>query len=208
MARVHLFADESGNLDFSGKGSRYFILTSITVADFRIGDHLLTLRRDMGWRDIPLSDALHATTDAQSVRDEVFAMLADHEFRVDATVLEKANAHLHLRQDEVRFYRTAWYLHMKYIAPRIVRPDDELFVVGASLGSRKQRDLFRDAISDVVWQTTRTTIFKTAAWAAACEPCLQVADYCSWAIQRKWERDDLRSYVLIRDKIATEFQAF
>jgi len=25
----------------------------------------------------------------------------------------------------------------------------------------------------------------------------KVADYCAWAIQRKWERDDLRSYELI-----------
>jgi hypothetical protein len=27
------------------------------------------------------------------------------------------------------------------------------------------------------------------------DPCLQVADYCTWAIQRKWERGDERSHV-------------
>lgn len=36
------------------------------------------------------------------------------------------------------------------------------------------------------------------------EPCLVVADYCTWAIQRKWERNDARSQILLADKIASE----
>jgi hypothetical protein len=36
------------------------------------------------------------------------------------------------------------------------------------------------------------------------EPCLVVADYCTWAIQRKWERHDARSQSLLHDKIASE----
>ena len=31
-----------------------------------------------------------------------------------------------------------------------------------------------------------------------------VADYCTWAIQRKWERDDNRSQILLQDKIFSE----
>ncbi|HEY5286242.1 MAG TPA: hypothetical protein VIJ50_03970 [Solirubrobacteraceae bacterium] len=38
------------------------------------------------------------------------------------------------------------------------------------------------------------------------EPCLVVADYCTWAIQRRWEREDQRSHELIADKIASEVQ--
>ena len=36
---------------------------------------------------------------------------------------------------------------------------------------------------------------------------LQVADYCAWALHRKWEREppDTRSYTQIRNKIATEY---
>lgn len=40
---------------------------------------------------------------------------------------------------------------------------------------------------------------------ASADPCLQVADYCAWAIQRKWERDDPRSYDLISDRITYEY---
>jgi hypothetical protein len=45
---------------------------------------------------------------------------------------------------------------------------------------------------------------KVAYWPAPSDPCLQVTDYCCWAIQRKWERKDDRSFDLIRHFIAKE----
>ena len=42
------------------------------------------------------------------------------------------------------------------------------------------------------------------------DPCLQVADYCAWAIQRRWEsgKQDIRSYDLIKDRITYEYDLF
>lgn len=40
------------------------------------------------------------------------------------------------------------------------------------------------------------------------DPCLQIADYCTWAIQRQWERNDTRSTDLIKDKIKTQFDVW
>jgi hypothetical protein len=34
---------------------------------------------------------------------------------------------------------------------------------------------------------------------------LQVADYCNWAIYRKWTNGDVRSYDIIKDAIRGEF---
>ncbi|MGH2535317.1 MAG: DUF3800 domain-containing protein [Thermomicrobiales bacterium] len=210
MARKYVFADESGNFDFSRQPSatRYFILTSITMDHCDVGNALLELRREMAWSGIQLRGEFHATEDDQAIRNEVFKLLESIDFRVDATILEKPKAQPHLQQDEMRFYKTAWYQHMKQVAPLIATAEDELLVVGASLGTKKKRRLFSEAIADVVQQTSPSPHFYTAAWSAACEPCLQVADYCSWAIQRKWERNDTRSYDLIREKIRTEFDVF
>jgi hypothetical protein len=33
---------------------------------------------------------------------------------------------------------------------------------------------------------------------------VQVADSCAWAIERKWERGDSRSFDLIKDRITSE----
>jgi hypothetical protein len=40
--------------------------------------------------------------------------------------------------------------------------------------------------------------------ANASDPCLWAADYCTWAIQRKWERRDERAYELIAAAVASE----
>ena len=61
---------------------------------------------------------------------------------------------------------------------------------------------------DVMQQTINHQIWATAFPRAMAEPCLQVADYCAWAIQRKWERNDTRSYDKIRNKIRREYDLF
>jgi hypothetical protein len=210
MGRRYVFADESGNFDFSRNAgaSKYFILTTIVLHDCSVGQSLLELRRELAWEGLGLNNEFHATTDLQVVRDRVFAAIVPHHLRVDATILEKSKASPSIRATDDRFYKMAWYLHMKYVGPQIVSPSDELLVVGASLGTRKRRALFHSAVDDVVRQVSPTIEFRVASWDGVSDPCLQVADYCAWAIQRKWELDDLRSYSLIRGKISSEFAPF
>ncbi len=142
------------------------------------------------------------------MRDQVFALLAKHEFRIDATIYDKPKTQPHLQADTERFYKTAWFNHMGFVAPRIVKSTDELMVVGASLGTKKRRKYFQDALDDVVNQVSPSTTCRSAFWAAGSDPCLQIADYCCWAIQRKWERGDMRSHNLIKDKIKSEYDFF
>ena len=208
MGRVHLFADESGNLDFSPAGSRYFILTTIAVDGFALGDALLNLRRELSWEGVDLTGPFHATEDAQVVRDRVFAVIREFELRIDATIFEKAKTNARLRSEEVWFYEETWHQHLKFVAPQVLVQQEELFVVSATLGTRGKRAQFRQAVQDAVAARSEGRIAKTVAWDASCEPCLQAADYCCWAIQRKWERGDHRSYDLISDKIESELDVF
>lgn len=207
MSRRYVFVDEAGNFDFTSKGSAYFILTSVALDDCAIGDELLALRRELVWRGTALSHALHAAEDRQAVRDEVFTLINRHSFRIDCTIFDKSLVDPEHKQPEA-FYRLAWYLHMKYVAPQLATADDELLVVGASLATRRKQELVAASISDVLRETTQCATLKSAYWPAATDPCLQIADYCCWAVQRKWERDDERSYRLIRDKLWTEHVPF
>jgi hypothetical protein len=111
-------------------------------------------------------------------------------------------------RNEHAFYKMAWYLHFKYVAPRIARRSDRLFVAAASLGTKKKRGAFHSAVDDVVRQVSPCRSHRVAFWPAASDPCLQVADYCTWAIQRAWERGDDRSRVLIEAKIVSEFNVW
>lgn len=208
MADRYVFADEAGNFDFSrGPGaSRYFILCTVTSAHCRIGDALLSLRRDLGWRGLHLDRVFHATEDPQPVRDEVFSLLADMDCRIDATILEKSKAQAHLK-DQARLYKMAWYLHFKQLAWHM-SSSDRLFVAASSLGTKKARHALHAAVDEVVLQLSPCSSHRVAFWPADSDPCLQVADYCTWAIQRKWEREDERSHALIAAKIRTEFDVW
>ena len=207
--RKYVFADEAGNFDFSTKNgaSQFFILTTVTADSPDVGDDLLTLRRDPAWDGIALESSFHATEDAQAVRDQVFGVLVDHDFRIDTTILEKRKTIQRLAEDNERFYKTAWFLHFKHVAPRISATSTELLVIAAQIGTKKRRKSIRLAIEDVVDQSTMCK-WEVAFWPAESDPCLQVADCCCWAIQRKYERSDTRSYDLIKDKTKTEFQPF
>jgi hypothetical protein len=59
-----------------------------------------------------------------------------------------------------------------------------------------------------VQQVSPTAIFHNAFWPAVSDPCLQIADYATWAIQRKYEMGDTHAYDQIDAKIKTEFEPF
>lgn len=202
----YLFADEAGNFDFSPNGSKYFVVTAISMDSFESGIAMMNLRHRLAHETTELfHDGFHASEDRQSVRDEVFKLLEQQKFSVDAVVLEKAKAFKHLKENENRFYKTAWYLLFKYVAKKSFPSGEKGLVIAGSLGTKKKQKDFQHSISDVVGQYSDTRLVKAAAWSAASHPCLQIADYCCWAIQRRYEKNDDRSFVLIEKKIDTCF---
>ena len=205
--RKYVYADEAGNFDFSNnqRASKYFILTTVLIEDHGIATDLFELRRELAWDGFDLSSGFHATEDRQRVRDAVFETLRQHHFRVDATILEKREVQPRLTVSAMQFYKYAWFYHMRYVAPRVATKQDEMLVVAASVAIKRKKAEFREAIRDVMEQTSTTSSWRNVVWPAASDPCLQIADYCSWAIQRKWERGDDRSYRLIRNRIESEY---
>lgn len=209
MARVYVFGDEAGDLTFKhGSGiSEYFIVGTATMADCSVGERVLDLRRELAWQGMQL-EMFHACEDKQRVRDRVFDVIAQSDVRVDATILHKPKTQPHLANDPLRFYKEAWYLHFKYVTPRVCNSLDDLFVVVSSLQINRKKQAVKQAVEDVVRQASPTAVFHSAFFSAVSDPCLQVADYVTWAIQRQVERDDDRSYNLIRHLIRSEFQPF
>jgi len=176
--------------------------------DCTIGNELLDLKRHLHWDGHEVRDYFHAVDDKQATRDKVFRLIQQHDFRVDVTLLEKSKAVPHLVENEMRFYKQAWYLHLKYLIPRVVAVDDEVFLIAASFGTNAKKSTARAALHDVMIQVASRQKYSVAFWPASTDPCLQVADYCCWAVQRKWESGDERSYILVADRVKTEFDAF
>ena len=207
MSRLYLFADEAGDFSFR-RGhniSRFFVVCTVSMHSCQVGDDLLQLRRKLAWEGAPLGDYFHATVEAQEVRDIVFEHITSYDFSIQATVMEKSKAQRQVRSSQARFYQYGWFYHFCHGMPGVLRSGSEILITAASIGTKKKQGAFRNAVNDVVQQTVRRTPWATTFCPCAADPCLQVADYCTWAIQRKWERDDDRSYALIADRITYEF---
>lgn len=207
MSRLYVFADESGDFTFNNRPniSRFFIVCTVTMESCEVGSYLLGLRRKLAWEGHELGDHFHATTDKQAVRDSVFDAITHHNFQIQTTIMEKCKAQPQTRTSDTRFYKYGWYYHFFHGMQNIVRPYPELHVTAASIGVRKERQTFKGAISDVMSQTIQGKIWSADVFPAGTDPCLQVADYCAWAIMRKWERNDFQSYDIIKDRITYEY---
>ena len=210
--RRHVFADEAGDFAFKRgqNSSRYFLVCVVVFDDCSIGNDLLSLRRELAWEDLPLGEYFHASADKQAVRDRVFAFLKNYDFKIYAQILEKSKAQPQVRTTSVRFYQHAWLYLLRHSMPLIVSSHDELMVTTDSIGQKKGQAVFSLAVEDVLNQTVRLPRdkWRTAFWPAASDPCIQIADYCTWAIQRKWEKGDSRSYDLIRERIVYEYDTW
>jgi hypothetical protein len=209
MPRLFIFADEAGCFNFSRNfgASKYYIICTISCASCsELGSSLLELRRRLVWERAEIGDYFHACEDRQAVRDRVFAVLRTHNFSIQATIMEKSKAYPHIRATNHKFYKYGWFFHFKHAAPKMIQAQTtELQITTASVAVRKAQGVFSAAVNDVVQQVVEGSTYRTNFCPAIADPCLQAADYCTWAIQRRWERNDTRSYDLIKDRIVHEF---
>ncbi|MEX2167092.1 MAG: DUF3800 domain-containing protein [Methyloceanibacter sp.] len=212
MSRLFVFADEAGCFTFNREPnvSRYFILCTVVMDSCAVGTALLDLRRQLAWDGLELGEYFHATKDKQAVRDAVFAEIIKHPFTVQATIMEKSKAQPQVRETKPRFYQYGYFFHFKHGASSQLPHNCEALVTTASLGTRKEKVAFESAVDDVMRQTKRTRKWVADFRPCHADPCLQVADYCAWAIQRKWESPDKNqaSFELIRDRISYEYDLF
>lgn len=204
---MHVFSDEAGDFTFrrGNNISEYFLIATVTMRDCGIGDELQALQRELAWSGRVL-ERFHAVSDRPDVRRLVYDLIAASDIRIDATALHKPKAQPHLTTNPVYFYKMANYLHFKYVVPRVATEADELMVVASSLQIKKKRGAVGTAVHDVVSQVSPTTRYVTAFFRNETDPCLQLADYAAWAIQRKLERNDSTWFDLIEHNITSVFE--
>ncbi|WP_312795524.1 DUF3800 domain-containing protein [Tianweitania sp.] len=209
MTLRFLFADEAGDFEFrTGPNiSKYFIVCTMTVDDCTIGNDLLDLRRKLAWEGLPVASYFHATTDKTVVRERVYDLIlgGDYKFRIQATIMEKRKALPRIRPTQERFFQYGWFYHFKNALLPLLPKGDELLITTASIGTKKGQAVYTSAVNDVVSQHLARDRWKTFFPKSEADPCLQIVDYCTWAIQRKWERGQTEAYDRIAPYIEYEF---
>lgn len=208
---LYLFLDEGGNLDFSLNGTKYFTLTSITKErPFYAFSDLTDLKYDFIEKGVAL-EYFHASEDRQLVRDEVFNIINKHfkNSEIDSLVVEKRKTRPESKK-EIVFYPVLLGALLNIIFKRFKLDNyKKLIIFTDSIPVNKKRETVEKSIKLVLSKVLPKDFeYSILHHSSKSNFDLQIADYCNWAIYRKWDKGDVRSYNLIKKYIKYEFDVF
>lgn len=204
---LYIFLDESGNFDFSSKGSKYYIFTAITKErPFLLNPLLEELKYDLLEFGLEV-EYFHASEDRKPIRSRVYSILADNHERLNiySVIIEKSKVDPEL-QDPVKFYP----IMLGYLVRHVIKSIDltkykEVIVITDSLPNNKHGQTLNKAIKPVLNSMIRNIApYRIMHHSSKSCLSLQVVDYCCYAMFRKYESNDLSYYDLIKGRLCSE----
>lgn len=94
---------------------------------------------------------------------------------------------------------------LRYVLRRLRPGTDRVLVFTDALPLKKHRDSAEKAIKKACRDTLApSTRFESYHHHRSSNAWIQAADYCSWAIFRKWEHGDDRTYNQLRPRLAVK----
>lgn len=211
METLYIFLDEGGNFDFSVTGTNYFTLTSIVrTRPFRLNSLLDDYKYDLLEYGLD-QEYFHCSEDNIHVRRNVFERIVKmlDGFRIDSLIVEKCKTGPALR-DERRFYpKMLGYLLSHVLRREMDSNVQEVIVITDTLPTKKKLKAIEKSVKQTLSEMLPEGIpYRVLHHASKSHYGLQIADYCNWAIYRKWKDGDKQYYERLRTAIASEFDIF
>jgi len=220
---LFLFIDESGNFDFSLRGTKYFILSGLsTYNPIEERDKFCQLKYQLLSEGVD-QEFFHATEDTQAVRDQFFLKIGSlkDDIEVHSVVAEKNKANPVLYYEEYfkkgkiikrvtgdQFYERICRTLLQYVFRRsdFQKAEKIVVVLGAIFTKDKQSLILRTLKKNLKEKFPKS--FEIYFHQAKADINCQMADYFGWAILIKRERKEVRPYELIKGKIKSEYEIF
>ncbi len=190
--RVYVFLDESGNLDFSARGTRYFVLASVSMKrPFQVNDALDGYKYDCIEYGLE-HEGFHCADDNAHVRSRVFDIIGDRleGVEIHSLVVEKSRIASDTRA-EARFYpEMLGTLLRTVLETPLHAAAKEIVVITDTLPLKRRRRAIEKAVKVTLERMLpNSPRHRILHHDSRSHYGLQVADYCCWAIFRKseWE---------------------
>lgn len=209
MSTLHVHIDESGDLSFSPRGSRYYVFAVVWTYDpLPLALSLQQLRVTMlkeGWKEGSKLEKFHGSDDNYQTRERVIrAMLKFSNWKFSAAVVQKNKVHPKECESLGSFYsRFATVpLRLLFRGP-VMNQADNLLIYTDRFPQQCHRQRTEKAIKKACRKELAKELpFHIYHHASSSNSWLQVADYCAYAVARKWEHDDLTYYNQFRNRLS------
>lgn len=215
------FVDESGDTSFYAKRSKRIIVgengcSRVLLMGFvrtrdpqelrrKLSEVRLEISKSKYLKDIPSVQQsilhFHATDDCPEVRKLVFEALERMPFAAQVVVARKVENSFrkYYKADEYKFYDD---IVTKLLKGQLHR-SRENYITFAQRGDKLRQDALATAVSKSVELLPPRNEWKAHIRTSQPlqEPAIQVTDYINWAVQRAYERREMRYFEFVRDKV-------
>jgi len=221
MKSLFIFIDESGNFDFSSKGTKYFILSAVSTLNPLGKERLEEIKYDLMKNGTNL-EYFHASENKQFVRNRVYNFIESLEdIEIDSVIVQKnkTNPSLYIlekkkmskKEKGYKLYIIALRTLLKYIFKRYKNSENinQVIIILSSIFNTNKQDLIKMIIKKYLKQEFPKSFFLYFHECRA-DKNTQIADYCSWAIYKKWTDGEIRPYnsIIKKGKVRSEFDIF
>lgn len=210
---LYIFLDEGGDLNFSKYGTKYFTLSCISkFRPFEAFKELNDLKYDLVESGFAELEYFHASEDRQFVRDKVFDIINKYfkDSIIDSLIIQKNKTHITVQKEE-RFYKDMFTYLIKYVIQNTNLSNiNKIIIFTDRLPLKKKKNAIEKGIKEILSEllTASKIPYTILHHSSKSNYDLQLTDYCNWAVYRKWDRMDLRSYDLIKKYIRSEVDIF
>ena len=220
---LYLFIDESGNFDFSPKGTKYFVLTGFITPDPIIGRGKLVRLRYKLLTEGTNQEYFHASEDRQAVRDQVYAILLSigNTFEVRSIIARKnktnpilykeiytKNGKIIERSTGMELYKELVQCLLRYIFKGKQMSTNKIIVVLGSLYVGEKNKIILQTLKHFLKNNFEGIPFEIYSHQTCVDLNCQLADYCCWAISVRAERGEKRPYDVIKPQVKSIFDIF
>ena len=219
----YFFVDESGDTTFYNRKSEWIVgkengASKVLLMGFirttdpeflrkKLNELKNELLKDEYLKDIPsmkkTNTAFHAKDDCPEVRYKVFTLLKDLPFSCNIVVARKTEHVFNMFNGNTQKLYDSLITNL---FKNILHLSSNNYIYIATRGSKKRQLPLEKAIqaslkyTENKLNTTIDSTQKILPQTPSGEACLQIVDYCNWAIQRAFLQNDMRYYNFLKEK--------
>lgn len=218
---LYIFVDESGDMDFSTKGSKYYMFSFLLKKrPFKLHEVISSYRYSLLERNLTSLnqkrldiEKFHACEDNKHIREHLFNLISNfikfekEPIKIYSYILEKPKVLPEKTKDDSNFYsENLRYAIIKFLEK--INIANDFIIITDNLPVRrnknKQIGAIKSGIKHYLEEKKIKVRYDIFHHSSASSVNLQIVDYINWAIHRKYEKGDEYFYNKIKAYIIEE----
>ena len=204
----YIFLDESGELGFKEKSSKYFVITLLSCDEgelYALRRIIKKVRQKIIKKKMKRYPELKGNNSSEKIRIEVLQRFGKTNSEIFVIILDKSKVYEYLRDKKNKLYN---YISNLILNECSFDSPSVYLIVDKSKSNRSLRENFDNYVRNKLNRKSQLCNLKIRHENSQNEACLQVLDFVSWAIFRNYEFQESRFMDIIKDKIVIRKEIF